>query len=595
MADPVLVLCGGAPTPRRPAKDQPTLRLTIGPGRDQVHLGVARLSAQLLARAPAVEADLLEVAAYVYAADQALTRGGTKEFEYGELWRRSLRFRVAVRRPDVWAAPAATDALRAALGFLTDDEYEFEFTQAAGAPGLDGYLTEAPADPAAPEVEEVVLFSGGLDSLGGAVEELLAGQRLTALVSHRPANHVHARQRVLAAALRARLPHPGLAPLHVGLVANKGPALDREFTQRSRAFLFAAAAAVVARQLGRRRVRFYENGVTSLNLPVSPQLIGGRASRTTHPQTLARLGRLFSVLFDAPFAVENPFLWRTKAQILERLAGLGHADLCARTSSCAHPRTRTRRHPHCGLCSQCVDRRVSALAARLPDAADPPGGYERDVLTGERDGAALTFVERYVGTALDLEGVPSAVRFAARYGEVNQAIPYVGLPAGAAAAALYDLHRRHAEGGRGVVARALADRTGDLIRQAFPARSLLGVVIGRAARRPAEVVAPAVVAPGRPAAGGRFVLDETRFEARCGGKACGFGNTNEYWVVKELAKDAGGCVSVAALQAAVWRDAVVEKNTIQKTVGNARRKLRRLPGVTIASLKDHYRLVLPPG
>jgi hypothetical protein len=241
-----------------------------------------------------------------------------------------------------------------------------------------------------------------------------------------------------------------------------------------------------------------------------------------------------------------------------------------------------------------VDRRVSALAAGLPDAADPPAGYELDVLTGERDGAALTFVERYVGSALDLEGVASAVRFAARYGEVNQAIPYVGLPAGAAAAALFDLHQRHAEGVRRVVARALADRTGDLIRQAFPARSLLGVVIGRAARRPAEAEAPVAVAAGRPA-GGRFCLDETRFEARCGGKACGFGNSNEYWVVKELAKDPGACVSVEALRTVVWRDAVVEKNTIQKTVGNARRKLRRLPGVTITPLKDHYRLVLPPG
>ena len=229
----------------------------------------------------------------------------------------------------------------------------------------------------------------------------------------------------------------------------------------------------------------------------------------------------------------------------------------------------------------------------LPDAADPPGGYERDVLTGERDGAALTFVERYVGTALDLEGVPTAVRFAARYGEVNQAIPYVGRPAGAAAEALFDLHRRHAEGVRGVVARELAARTGDLIRQAFPAGSLLGVVIGRAARRPAD--AAAAIGGDRPAAGGRFVLDGTRFEARCGGEACALGNSNEYWVVHELAKDPGGCVSVAALRKAVWADAVVEKNTIQKTVGNARRKLRRLPGVTITPLKDHYRLVLPPG
>ena len=74
----------------------------------------------------------------------------------------------------------------------------------------------------------------------------------------------------------------------------------------------AALAAVVARSFGLRRIRFYENGVVSMNLPISEQAIGGRATRTTHPQVLNGYAALFRLLTDGAFEVENPFLWLTK-------------------------------------------------------------------------------------------------------------------------------------------------------------------------------------------------------------------------------------------------------------------------------------------
>ena len=59
--------------------------------------------------------------------------------------------------------------------------------------------------------------------------------------------------------------------------------------------------------------------MTSLNLPVSPQVLGGRASRTTHPKVLDAFERLFRELFQPEFVVDNPFQWMTKADVLSEL------------------------------------------------------------------------------------------------------------------------------------------------------------------------------------------------------------------------------------------------------------------------------------
>jgi hypothetical protein len=75
--------------------------------------------------------------------------------------------------------------------------------------------------------------------------------------------------------------------------------------------------------IGLSRLRFYENGVVSLNLPPSAQVVGARASRTTHPGVLAGFGALFTALLGKEFVVQNPFLWDTKTDVVKRVAGPG--------------------------------------------------------------------------------------------------------------------------------------------------------------------------------------------------------------------------------------------------------------------------------
>jgi hypothetical protein len=120
MAERHLVLCGriSAPKLSRDWQNAPVLRLHIGEGRNDVHLRLEHLSQRLCANLPEVAIDLLEIAAYVYAADQAITRGGRVEIEYGERWRRHLRFEIPVRRLDVWRRADVNAALTETLSYL---------------------------------------------------------------------------------------------------------------------------------------------------------------------------------------------------------------------------------------------------------------------------------------------------------------------------------------------------------------------------------------------------------------------------------------------------------------------------------------------
>ena len=179
MSREFLILCGGT----RPGANARAWRkaehiLLEDPSRrGKVRLKVTDITGPLTSDLPDVVSDLLELATYVYCADQAASRGGTSEFDYGAKWRRHFRFEVPVRRPDVWNALSAD--LARTLGFLSDDDYEFGFVEHLSPPKFSEYLPRMSAKEAGCKVDSVVLFSGRLDSLAGAVHEVFeCGQRV---------------------------------------------------------------------------------------------------------------------------------------------------------------------------------------------------------------------------------------------------------------------------------------------------------------------------------------------------------------------------------------------------------------------------------
>jgi hypothetical protein len=104
-----------------------------------------------------------------------------------------------------------------------------------------------------------------------------------------------------------------------------------------------------------------------------------------------------------------------------------------------------RDQPHCGVCSQCIDRGFAMLGARLGDL-DVRDSYRIDLLTGPRDRPDdRTMAESYVRHALDLNGMSShgfVSRFANELARWSRCFPEIA--AEEAARRSYDLHRRHA-------------------------------------------------------------------------------------------------------------------------------------------------------
>jgi Queuosine biosynthesis protein QueC len=461
-----IILCGGAPA-RRGANPDNIVRLDLGGDEPNVDLEIVNISRRLCSDVPDILTDLVEIASYVYCADQAVTRGGEGVLVFGARWRRNFIFHIPVRQPSIWSSPNVLHVLQKTLGILSEDTYEFHFVQRITAVPMQQYLTLGDGDSPTPELDEVLLFSGGLDSLGGTVQEAVLDKRRVALVSHRSNSKVFSRQKKLITGLHAICKQN--PPLHVPVWVHQSGTEGREYTQRSRTFLYASLGAAVARVFGLKRIRFYENGVVSLNLPISEQVVGARATRTTHPQVLDGFASLFSLLVEETFTVENPFLWITKTEVVNLIGDAGCGDLIGQSVSCTHTREQTTEKPHCGRCSQCISRRFATLASQFSNR-DPGSLYHLDLLTDPRTPEKdRTLVESFIRVATTI-GSMSDLQVIEHYGEVSRVLRHLRpLSADQVAERVIQLYRRHASEVTGVMDGAIRDHASDIREGKLPA------------------------------------------------------------------------------------------------------------------------------
>ncbi len=233
------------------------------------------------------------------------------------------------------------------LGFLSDDAYTFEFTLSENPAEIQEQYFPNLID-AAPSVGEVALFSGGIDSFAGAVNDIVQNNKSLLLVGHSGATKICSVQNTLIKELKERGYQRQVSFVPV-CVSNIG-ARTVEHTQRTRSFLFACLGLVIARMAGKDRFTFYENGVVSMNPPVSGDIVGGRATRTTHPRVLRGLERLFSLILDREISIDTPLQWMTKPEVVLLINNAGLPDLLPMTCSCTRTHMRTTAQPHCGEC-----------------------------------------------------------------------------------------------------------------------------------------------------------------------------------------------------------------------------------------------------
>lgn len=347
---------------RRPPPGMTAVMHLDEPGRDgyPLHHNLARLQAASGLPGQAVSAFLL-TALGVWAADKFSPRRAAPD-----AWTRQLTLHLPVNA--TWLPLAAP--LSRLLNFLTGDDWTLKLREATLDLGFKGDW------PHAQHPDGVMLFSGGLDSLVGAIDYLEAGARLF-LVSHYDFGQLANTQQTLAAALTRHYGSDRVHHLGLRVQFPEAP----ELTMRSRSLLYLALGLAAAVSFGAATPLIIpENGWISINPPLTANRLGSCSTRTTHPDFLEELAGLWQ---EAGLVnpLVNPYQDLTKGEMVGRSRNrdlLG--QLFGASVSCARPvvsRWQGSKASSCGYCYPCLMRR----AALHTLGWDRGENYGRDVLS----------------------------------------------------------------------------------------------------------------------------------------------------------------------------------------------------------------------
>lgn len=322
--------------------------------------------------------DLMVFAAHVQAADTHILRSSESQ----NSWTRELRLVVPVSEPDKWKAAAPT--LKRMLDFLTGDIWMISFrprpaTAASLVPSGSTPLTGIPFD-------SLSLFSGGLDSLIGAIDTLENGKS-PLLISHSSEGSTSGAQQACFDELKKQYSSSSFDRLRVWTSFLDVPVrvgTEKEKTTRGRSFLFFSIGAFAGTGFNTSfTLHAPENGLIALNIPMDPLRLGSHSTRTTHPFYIARWNEVLRLL-DIPGRIENPYWDKTKG---EMVGACGNKtllqNLVPKSLSCSSPtkeRWRGKGVQHCGYCLPCLIRRAS-LEKGLGSGVDTTK-YTKDIAKG---------------------------------------------------------------------------------------------------------------------------------------------------------------------------------------------------------------------
>ena len=420
--------------------------------------------------------DFLEIAAFVYSADASTIREGVWEDNNAtEQWSREFKLSIPVRDFQFWEKKIVKNLLTETLSFLSNDHYVFDFQKIANDRHIQEYFSHEEGCYLPPkEVDRVLLFSGGLDSLAGALESVKSGKEVV-LVSHSPVAKLSNRQADLFNMLQKKLQKK---ILHIPVCVNKEKRLGREYTQRTRSFLYLALAAVIAGPLNAKGISFYENGVVSLNFPVADEAIRSRASRTTHPYSLNLFQEFCKILFEREFIVDNPFIFKTKTDIVNIIKEHESSDLIKHTCSCVHTGYfQSKIHWHCGTCSQCIDRRIAIIASGLETSEEDD--YVSDVFVGKRKAGyeqnmAVDYA-RYTNEIFLMSENDFVAKYSLELVRAGKIFPNRSK----AVRAFAEMQMRHAKIAWGVIEKKVQNFIPQIINGEIEKSSMVALIIGR--------------------------------------------------------------------------------------------------------------------
>lgn len=294
--------------------------------------------------------DFLTLALAVNAADHGVERNLSADG-----WTRTIELEVVLYDPAPYERLTAD--LEQTLRFLTGDFWTLSFIGG-------GYPPPISKHPVRHDADCVSLLSGGLDSLIGALDLTVQGRR-PIFVSHIAKGDSETQ------VLYARTLDGGERHLQWNQNIWLKPMRDGEGSTRGRSIVFFAFAALAADSHARATaansvdVFVPENGLISLNVPLTVGRVGSLSTKTTHPVFMQRLQALWAQL-GIPATLRLPFAGKTKGEMMDECLDPDRLrDLAGRSTSCGRYAVYGLRH--CGRCVPCMVRRSAFLSSSFPD------------------------------------------------------------------------------------------------------------------------------------------------------------------------------------------------------------------------------------
>lgn len=423
-----IILCGGASLPRkyRSLTKSHIHRFHCNPEikQNRINIGLPHLIRQVNCYFPPRIKDLLEIAGYVYAADRMTKRGQLAQVEY-HAWSRKFHFIIKVRDHSFWQNKAIKESLSRLLTFTTGDlSFNFDFNEGGKDLGQSILFDDPNFQLDKKDNSSISLFSGGLDSLAGALEILNTTNNNLILVSHQSNNFAITKiQNSIYNLLNSD--YPGRVqrfPLVCSLSGDRAV----EESQRSRIFLYTSIAFSLMSLANEKVIHVFENGMTSLNFPKRQDMMNARSSRTTHPQTIYLLEKFFNSISKEQIRVKQPFLELTKAEVVQKIHRYGKVNYVDSTITCTKTfniSKKTSPASHCGICSQCIDRRFALLASGLEDY---DAVYDVDIIEDSiNDEEGYTHLCDYIAAAKGFSEVSSFQFTHKMLTELNDILDYL--------------------------------------------------------------------------------------------------------------------------------------------------------------------------
>jgi hypothetical protein len=305
--------------------------------------------------------DIFLIGCFVYGIDILLPR---KSFSVNG-WSREIEVEFPVELLDLFNG--GKNELEQLLSFLTGDYWQISFIQ-RDVTLLFVNTKKVYSNDYRKSHKRISLFSGGLDSLVGVIDQLSSSKDKIVLVSHYDAAFKGAKsdQDKIHKILSRKYSHYHFIQTRVDLSNSdvNGNERENEPSLRSRSFLFLCQAIFVAHSIGNgTEVLIPENGTISLNHPLTPSRRSSCSTRTAHPYYIAKVIDFISKL-GLNHLIRNEYEMKTKGEMLENchdkdmlIATYQYSCSCAKRGHKVYWDVRTA--PQCGICMPCIYRRVS--------------------------------------------------------------------------------------------------------------------------------------------------------------------------------------------------------------------------------------------